>query len=381
MNKEGSEFEVITEDSLSEKTAHLDISAGLKLSVLGRLVSVDGSGKFLHDRTTSKNQARVSLRYKATSRFEQLNMTQLGKFEYPKVFKDDIATHVVTGVLYGADAIFVFDRQVEDDESLRQVHGNMKAMISVLPNFIPEGSADLDIQNKENKGMDKCQCRFYGDFILPTNPTTYQDAVRVYQELPKLLGGDGYPNSVAKKVWLYPLSKLDSKVQRIVREISSWLSDALQELIESLHEIDVRSNDLIRNEICLYFAETKMVLERFKRLIGVYKDTKLKNLAKLLPQVRGGNVEEPKLAELIEGNKMSPFNFDQLSTWISGKEKEINMLATYLRELKKHEIQLAFSSAEMADLTNDFDVAAILCFDFNISTGEDAQLQRMEAYL
>ena len=76
-NMEGSDFEVITEDSLNEKTLHLDVSAGLKLSVLSGLVTAEGSGKFLYDRTTSKSQARVSLRYKSTSRFEELDMSQL----------------------------------------------------------------------------------------------------------------------------------------------------------------------------------------------------------------------------------------------------------------------------------------------------------------
>ena len=43
---EGSDFEVITEDSLNEKTLHLDVSAGLKLSVLGGLVTAGGAQAF-----------------------------------------------------------------------------------------------------------------------------------------------------------------------------------------------------------------------------------------------------------------------------------------------------------------------------------------------
>ena len=335
-NMEGSDFEVITSDSLSEKTFRLDVSAGLKLSVLGGLVKAGGSGKFLYDRTTSKNQARVSLRYKATSRFEQLNMSHLGKFEYPHVFDDDIATHVVTGVLYGADAIFVFDRQVESIEKLQQVHGNLEAMISPLPSIDLNagGSADLDIQKKGKKGMEEIHCKFYGDFILPQNPTTYQDAVRVYQELPKLLGGAGYPKSVAKKVWMYPLSKLDSKVHILVREISSWLVDDVQELLESLHDLEIQTNDLIRNEVYNYFFKSKGDLEKLKKLICSYRIKLLKELSTLLPQVRGGGADEIKLAELLEENKMSPFSCEQLSSWISSKEIEASTLAVYLKELK-----------------------------------------------
>ena len=316
---EGSDFEIITEDSFNQKTLHLDVSAGLKLSVLGGLVKAGGSGKFLYDRTTSKNQARVSLRYNSTSRFEHLDMNHLGKFEYPQVFEDDIATHVVTAVQYGADAIFVFDRQVDSTEKFYHVHGNLEAMISVLPSIDLQvgGNADLDLQKKGNEGKEKIQCKFYGDFILPKNPTTYQDAVRVYQELPKLLGGAGYPNSVPKKVWLYPLSKLDSRVHRMVHEISSYLIDDLQEVMESLHEQEVRINDLIKSEVCSCFEYIKTDLEKLRRCIGAYKVTVMKKLSTLLPKVRGGGEEEAKLAELLEMNYKSPFSYEKVSSWIN----------------------------------------------------------------
>ena len=377
---EGSDFEVITEDSLNEKTLHLDVSAGLKLSVLGGLVKAGGSGKFLYDRTTSKSQARVSLRFKSTSRFEQLNMSHLGQFEYPCVFEDDIATHVVTGVQYGADAFFVFDRQVDSTEKFRQIRGEMEAMISVLPSIDLQvgGSADLDIQSKGKKEIENIQCKFYGDFILPKNPTTYQDAVKVYQELPKLLGGAGYPNSVPKKVWLYPLSKLDSKVRRMVRDISSYLIDDLQEVMESLHELEVRINDLIRNEVCVYFEDIKCDLKKFKRLIGGYKVKTMKSLSTLLPKVRGGGEEEAKLAELLKTNRKSPFSYEQVSSWIKEKEREVSILAVYLEEVQDHKIQFAFQSDDMVRLTSGLAAANVLCFDFNIPAGNDAQLQRME---
>ena len=380
---EGSDFEIITEDSFNQKTLHLDVSAGLKLSVLGGLVKAGGSGKFLYDRTTSKNQARVSLRYKSTSRFEQLNMSQLGKFEYPRVFEDDIATHVVTAVQYGADAVFVFDRQVDSTEKFYQVHGKLEAMISVLPSIDLQvgGSADLGLQKKGNEGKEKIHCKFYGDFILPKNPTTYQDAVRVYQELPKLLGGAGYPNSVPKKVWLYPLSKLDSKVQRMVREISSFLIDDLQEVMESLHDQEVRINDLIKSEVCSCFEGIKADLEKLRRFIGAYNVTLMKCLSTLLPKVRGGGEEEAKLAELLEMNYKSPLSCEKVSSWIKEKKKEVDILTVYLTDLKKHEIQFAFESDEMVTLTSGLSADSVLCFDFNIPAGKDSQLQRIENYL
>ena len=56
-----SDFKVIAEDSVEDKTFNLDIDASLKLSFLGGLVSVQGSAKYLDDRKSSKRQAHVSI--------------------------------------------------------------------------------------------------------------------------------------------------------------------------------------------------------------------------------------------------------------------------------------------------------------------------------
>ena len=371
-----SDFEVITEDTLSEKMLRLDVSAELKLSVLGGLVKAGGSGKFLYDHTTSKSQARVSLRYNLTSRFEHLDMNHLGKFEYPQVFEDDIATHVVTAVQYGADAFFVFDQHVDSSGDFRQISGNMEAMIKTLPTVNLEvAGGNVDILSKGNEGMEKIQCKFYGDFTLTKNPTTYEDAVRVCKELPSP------KTDVPKKVWLYPLSKLDTGVQRMVREISSYLIDDLQKFMESLHELEIRINDLVKNEVCVYFEDIKKCLEKCMRLIGCYKEKTLKSLSTLLPKVRGGGEEEAKLAELLEMNSKSPFSYEQVSSWIKEKEREVAKLAPYLKELKKYEVQFAFQSDEIFALTDDFGGDRILCFDFNIPASVDPCLQRMEAYV
>ena len=47
--QESSQFSLIAEDSLESKTSSLGVEAGLKLSLLGGLVNVSGSAKFLDD--------------------------------------------------------------------------------------------------------------------------------------------------------------------------------------------------------------------------------------------------------------------------------------------------------------------------------------------
>ena len=158
-----SDFDVTAEDSVSTKMFNLGVEANLSVSVLSGLVEVSGSAKYVDDRQSSSKHARVTLKYKCTSKFQQLTMEQLAtsKIQHPSVFEKQTATHVVTGVLYGAEAFFIFDREVESSENHHKIHGKMKILVKAIPGGINkiEGSASLDINDGDKKEVDKFQCK------------------------------------------------------------------------------------------------------------------------------------------------------------------------------------------------------------------------------
>ncbi|XDV48056.1 hypothetical protein PO909_017554, partial [Leuciscus waleckii] len=107
-------FTVTASDSFEEKSRLLNIDGSLKLSLLGGLIDVSGAASYLKDTKKSFNQQRLTLHYHSTTKFEELIMNHFaGDMAH---YDDDVATHVVTAVLYGADACFVFDREVSSDE-------------------------------------------------------------------------------------------------------------------------------------------------------------------------------------------------------------------------------------------------------------------------
>ena len=257
----------------------------------------------------------------------------------------------------------------------------MKVKVGGLPGLIKlaidgEGSVDIDTADKNED--EKLYCTFYGDFILPNHPATFRDAAKVYQELTELLK----EKSVPKRVLLCPLGKLDSRAQRMVREISSRLIDEIHQLMESLHDTIMRSNDLIRTEVCSNFHGLKEELENLNSLVNGYRTDLEKTLATLLPKVRGGVTDEAKVAEIIKNNTCSPFSRQSLCTWIGRKENEVKILSRYLQPLKQYkQILLAFEPGKVDDFINDYQINTVLCFDFGISWGRDANLDKMEAYL
>ncbi len=373
----GSDFEVIAEDNLESKASKLNVNASLKLSFLGGLVEVSGSAKYLNNRKSSNHQSRVSLKYWSTSRFDQLTMIHLGKIEYHDVIRKNIATHVVVAVLYGADAFFVFDRRVEDVKSVREVHGKMEGLIKALPGISEiKGDAEIDMQDEDKKEADKLECKFHGDVRLKKNPTTFTDAVNVFQQLPELIQGD---DDVPKKVWLRPLSDLDSDSARIVHEISTSLVNQAQEVMEDLLNLEIQCNDLMNTSVCSCFSNIQKQLSSFKGIVSEYKMDFSKKLTNILPTIREGGLEESQLADIFKSKEASPFCSHNLSSWIKLMEKGVKVLGSYFQEIKS--IEFTVSAGDLEAILNDFKYDYVICLSFKIAPNDDEHLKQMRAYL
>ena len=379
----GSDFEVIVEDSLESKASKLDVSGSLKLSFMGGLVQVSGAAKYLDDRKSSKQQSRVSLKYWSTSRFDQLTMDQLGHIQYPKVFSDKMATHVVVGVLYGADAFFVFDRMMDGNEIAHNVHGNLEALVKCLPGLSNvEGQVGLKMNEEDKKSASKLECKFHGDLQLTKNPTTFQDAVQVFQQLPDLLKGNDGPVVVPKKVWLYPLSNIDSNAARIVHEISTSLVSQAEEVMEELLSYKTQCDDLMKTNVCSSFTGLRAQLSKFKGMILQYRMDFSKKLARLLPSIREGGMEECQLADVLKSKEASPFSSHDLKCWLQSKEREVMILAQYFQSLQQIScVKFALSAGDLDSIVNDLQYDHVVCFSFQMLTSDDTSLSQMQAFL
>ncbi|RXN24370.1 stonustoxin subunit alpha-like protein [Labeo rohita] len=278
-------------DSLSSKASLLNVSASLKASCLGGLVEVGGSAKYLQNTKSSKQQSRVTMHYSETTRFDQLTMTQLGQITYPQVFDQKTATHVVTAVLYGAQAFMVFDRSFAEDENKQEIEVELKVIVKKIPTFSIEGEGAVKMTDEDNKKAEIITCTFHGDVHLEQSPTTYMEALEVYKKLPTLLK-ENPQNAVPIKVWLYPLCLLDAKAAQLEREISTRLISNTAEMMEGLWEVERTCNDLCRRTEVDVFSDIKARLHSFQDSFSIYKMVFQKELARVLPAIRGGDIRK-----------------------------------------------------------------------------------------
>ncbi|XP_048067203.1 stonustoxin subunit alpha-like [Megalobrama amblycephala] len=364
-------------DSLSSKSNLLDISASLKASFMGGLVEVGGSAKYLRDTKSSNQQSRVTMFYSENTRFEQLTMSQLGQITYPQVFDQKTATHVVTAVLYGAQAAMVFDRTFSEEENKQEIEGKLNVMVKSIPAFTIEGEGSVHLKDDEMKMAEKISCTFHGDILLEQNPTTYMEALETYKTLPTLLKKNPQ-NAVPIKVWLYPLHLLNSKAAQLQREITTSLISDTEQIIEELGEAERTCNDLFKNTLANAFSDIKERLQLFQDSLSTYKTMLLRAVGRVLPAVRGGEEQEKSLEDILNMHRSSPFSADQLNKWLNDAKSELHILSSYTNRLQGINI---IDSVDLNTILFDPDVDKVVCFTFTSLKYEDPYLSTLKEFV
>ncbi|CAL8366315.1 unnamed protein product [Boreogadus saida] len=340
------------------------------------MVEIGGSAKYLSDSKISSKQARVTLKYKTTTKYKELAMNHIGRgnVEYPYVFELGQATHVVTGILYGAQAFFVFDREVSEKENKQDIEGNLKVLIKTIANMKIDGQGSLKMADKDIENVGKFSCKFHGDFNLEKIPATFQEAIEVYQSLPKLLGTNR-ENAVPQKVWLMPLKTLDPAAAQLVRQISDGLNREAQNILEDLSGLERRCNDAERCKT----AHVKKNVRAFKELVLKHKLKLQNNMKRTLPLIRGGGEEEGVLAKILGKVHSSPFQSDKLNEWMDYKGTEIIIISSLIDKMSK--MVTVTSRTTLQQEIHSADISHAVCFVFTSLEGPEPYLSALSNYL
>ncbi|XP_050955695.1 verrucotoxin subunit beta-like isoform X2 [Labeo rohita] len=372
-------FKVTASDSIEDKSSLLNIDGSLKLSLLAGLINVTGAAKYLKDTKTSFRQQRLTLHYHSTCRFEEMTMNHLAaeNIIYHEVFDNDMATHVVTAVLYGADACFVFDREVSADENKSTVEGEAKVVLEKLKLISGDANINLKMNEAQKNAVQNFTCTFYGDFQLPSNPTSFEDALKVFTDLPKLLG-EKKELAVPLRVWLYPLDKLHSKASKLQKDISMDLITATESVIESLNTAEMKCSDLLKDSPALTFAEFHDKILQMKQNCYKYKLRLMKKLGSLLPNIRGDVMKETELNDLLQEHNKSPFRGRDLTEWLKVRERESEIIKSVLRQLKDAGAQV---EVNLDAIWMDLGVGNLISYTFTSLDCTDVLILKQISYL
>ncbi|XP_051740288.1 cytolytic toxin-alpha-like [Ctenopharyngodon idella] len=372
------DWKFTSEDSLSSKSFLMDVSASLKASFLGGLVEVEGSAKYLHDTKSSNHQSRVTMHYRETTRFEQLTMKHLGNIIYPQVFDQKTATHVVTAVLYGAQAVMLFDQTFSENDNETKIGGELNVMVNNIPKFSIGGKGSVNMTESDKKKAEHIACTFHGDVRLKNNPTTYMEALETCKLLPTLLK-ENPQSAVPVKVWLYPLHRLNTKAAQLVREISTNLVSNTEDIMEALEKTKRTCNDLLRNTLVNVFSDLKKRLLSFHKSLSNYKTMLQEAVRRVLPAIRGEETtKEKSLEDILKIHYDSDFNADKLNQWLADAKSELSILSFQTMTLDNTKIK---NSNDLNNILLNPDIDAVVCLTFTSLNYEDQYLSALKEFL
>ncbi|XP_053571491.1 verrucotoxin subunit beta-like [Bombina bombina] len=379
-SQDNTSFEILESDTISDKSSTMNIPASLKASFLGGLVQVGGASTYMNDNKTSKNQARVTLKHSRTTKFEQLSMSHLGSQNiiYHEVFDKGTATHVVTGILYGADAFFIFDQEVSTPEDTEDIQDNLNIMIKKIPTIKMKGNGSLSMNDTEKEMCKRISCTFHGDVALGFNPVNYEEAVKIYVSLSNALGPNG-EKAVPVKVLLYPLKKLDNRAAHLVQEINVDLVYRAEHIIQHLEDINMQCNDLIKHPAAVTFPGLKKKMIMFRKQSSQLKLNFQKQLVKTLPSIRGGETSELELVDILTNIEQSPLGSFHVDLFLSTKHQEMDFVKSYLNALSNFKILP--TDKDLNNTLRDPTYDNVVCFNFSLINENDQYLQDVSKWL
>ncbi len=188
-----SKFRYDYSNTHESKFHNLDVSAELKLSILCGMVSLEGSGKYLSEKKENHNSVRGDLVYDITTKFQRLVLSDLNEKFINRDSIDKLAstgaTHVVTGIQWGSNAIVSFTYTNDENKDKKEINGNLKAIIEKLD---PKVSGSAQTQASFTEGQtslrSKLSIEFFGDAIFKGKvPQTYEEVLHFIGDMQNLM--------------------------------------------------------------------------------------------------------------------------------------------------------------------------------------------------
>ena len=340
--------EVHVNSDTMERLKNFDISAGLSLSILGGMISLSGSAKYLKETRETENTVSLSYFYNYVSRSESLTQEIISKKDWPHLCKevDKGATHVVSSITRGQKAIFTFKYTTKETSQNMEVEGKLEAALKKIPQVNFSVNASIAVTKNETiKGKD-LECSFLSDMDIPQLPTNYKEAVETYKGL---VDQTDENTTNVLKFDLEPINNYCTDTDAILNELSDEVMDKIKDILLNLEKLERKAVSLRASKAALYFPRSLGIsVDTFVERLGTYATKWKENLSKYLPLIRRGE-EEPisKLSTMINDYQTSPFADYRANVFLAYRKKELDTVAFALNDKNIRGIEIDDISADV----------------------------------
>ena len=243
-------------DSFTEKFSQMGFSPELQASFLSGMVSVDGSGSYLHERCISSGVRQTSMHYRIMTVDESVDwmgndLTGLLAFRNTH---GSSATHVVSGITWGAHTVVTATHQLPNNNLKAEtaIRGALKARFEML-----QGSASGQKVYQASEGNKDSDYNFdfhvHGDVLDEQGalPNTFEGAHKYITKLPQYIssvnGGKGKPitYTLLPLTFLKYLFPSKTLVDVTFIQLSPNVIEKLVHLFDNFHEAQLALSDYI----------------------------------------------------------------------------------------------------------------------------------------
>ena len=161
---------------------------------------------------------------------------------------------------------------------------------------------------------------FYGDCIIDPPPANYEDALEVYQSLPRR----SVENTRVVSFSITPIAELcKDPAVKILNEISEGNMDLVSKMMMDFNAVEKFIRKLKNTRLALDFSRYRAVLLDLETRFEQERSSFQSRLQTLLPQLRADAANEQKLTDLITDYNNSPFEKERFMILLGTRQKEI----------------------------------------------------------
>ena len=307
--------------------------------------------------------------------FESTTFTETLPASTPKndndLCTDTKATHVISSIIFGMNGYFNFKRTLRHNENKQEISGSIEAIVKSIPSFSLEGKASVDLKGTLKNISKETEVNLYGDFVLKRQPTTFDEAIETYKNLPGLLGTEPkYERSSKIKMQLTPITTYCKKKDVLLVGISDQLINEVSITLEKFGSIKSKVNTLLASRPAVDFQAVKKNLDIFKLDLKLSESKFKSKLQDILPKIKGGGAgsSETDLIKLLNCYNLSPYNKEKSARFLGRRNREIQAIQFVLnlfRNSKASNIKVVdFESAN--DVENLLAKTFVVVFKVNI---------------
>ena len=172
----------------------------------------------------------------------------------------------------------------------------MKMAVNAIYATSTEIGGAVKTNNELRDSVKDLHVKFHGDFVLPYNPTTFEEVIKIFNNLPDFEVVEK-TQSVPMRVYLYPLKKIDeNKIFSIIRDINESLVNKLVIVMQDLEDALEEACQLDQSTVSEHFIVFKRKIGRFSNAVNQYKLRFQSLITPMLLEIRNREKEESELA-------------------------------------------------------------------------------------